>query len=106
MGVPPSLLVAAFNPKNATFVVVGQKISFADPRTAKAAGCIVATPPSPVAGAVTVPPCPPLDLLTLPLVICKIAGTERHPTSSISALEDPAANSRPEVHAPKARRRA
>lgn len=106
MEAPPSLLVAAIDPKTARFVVVGQKISFADPRTAKAAGCIVATPPPPVAGAVTVPPCPPPDLPRRPLVICKIAGTEQRPTSGVSALKEPAANSRPEVNAPKARRRA
>lgn len=106
MGAPPSLLVAAFDPITARFVVVGQKISFADPRTAKAAGCIVATSPPPVAGAVTVSPCPTLDLPTRPLVICKIAGTERHPTSSVFALKDPAANSRPKTNVPKARRRA
>jgi hypothetical protein len=105
MGVPPSLLVAAFDPKTARFVVVGQKISFADPRTAKAAGCIVATPPPPVVGSVTVAVCLPPDLPS-PLVISKIAGTEHHPTSGVSALKEPAANSRPEVNAPKARRRA
>ncbi len=106
MGVPPSLLVAAFDPKTARFVVVGQKISFADPRTARAAGCIVATPPPPVVGAVTVPACLPPDLPRRPLVISKIAGTEHRPTSSVPALKEPAANSRPEVNAPKARRRA
>ena len=99
MGMPPSLLVAAFDPKTARFVVVGQEISFADPRTAKAAGCIVATPPAAVAGAVTVPPGPPLHLPRRPPVICQLAGTEHHPTSGCTA-----ANSRPE--APKARRRA
>ncbi len=105
MGVPLSLLVAAFDPKTARFVVVGQEISFADPRTAKAAGCIVATPPPPVVGAVTVPPGSPPDLPRRPLVICEIAGTERRPTSGVSPLKEPAANSR-EVNAPKTRRRA
>lgn len=103
MGVPPSLLVAAFDPKTARFVVIGQKISFADPRTAKAAGCIVAVPPAPVAGAVVVPAALPLQVPKTPRVICEIAGTEHRPPASVSA---PAANSSPEVNAPQARRRA
>ena len=81
MEIPSGLLVAAFDEITARFVVIGQKISFADPRTAKAAGCIVASPPAPVAGAITVSPHVEFIVPRRHRVICRIAGTQHQPPS-------------------------
>lgn len=102
MKVPSGPLVAEFDESSARFMVVGHRISFVDPMTARAAGCIVAPRPLPVAGRTTVLPVQPLSVLRRPKVICAVAGVEHHPPPSGSAPKI----QRRETDAPEARRRA
>lgn len=104
MGTLPGPLVAVFDESSARFTVIGHKISFTDPRTARAAGCVVEPRPLPVAGDLSVPPGQPLSVLRRPTVVSSVAGTVQCPPPSGSAPQ-----SRPATHeadAPKTRRRA
>jgi hypothetical protein len=92
--------IAHFDPRTARFTLRGSTpISFADPRTARAAGFLVAPRPDPASGVVTVGLGEPVSFLRLPTVICLVAGTEHHPPASkpVKARE---------IDAPRARRRA
>lgn len=93
--------IAHFDPKTARFTLRGSNpISFADPRTARAAGFLVAPRPGPASGVVTVALGEPISVHRPPTVICLVAGTEHHPPP------DPKLIKAPEVDTPKARRRA
>lgn len=93
--------IAHFDPKTARFALRGSDpISFADPRTARAAGFLVAPRPDPVSGVVTVALSKPTAVLRLAAVICQIAGTEHHPPAVHKPIKAR------QVDAPTTRRRA
>lgn len=93
--------IAHFDPRTARFTLRGSApISFADPRTARAAGFLVAPRPDPASGVVTVALGEPVSVLRLPTVICLVAGTEHHPPPAPKPVKAR------EADAPKARRRA
>ena len=92
--------IAHFDPRTARFALDGDnQISFADPRTAKAAGYIVAPRPDPLAGVVTVTSCDPVSVLRRPTVVCAVVGTEHRPATS-------GAPPKAQRRQPKGRRRA
>lgn len=93
---------AQFDPKTARFALGGNnQISFADPRTARAAGYIVAPRPDPLAGVVTVASGDSVSVLRRPTVICAVVGTEHRPAPSAPPKAQPVKRRQP-----KARRRA
>ena len=94
--------IAHFDPKTARFALGGNnQISFADPRTARAAGYIVAPRPDPLAGVVTVASGDSVSVLRRPTVICAVVGTEHRPAPSAPPKAQPVKRRQP-----KARRRA
>lgn len=92
-----------FDPETARFALPGDTpISFADPRTAKAAGYIVAPRPGPVCGVITLMSGEPIIVLRRPSVICAVEGTAHRPPPSGRPRE-----ARPaEPRKPRERRRA
>ena len=93
--------IAHFDPNTARFTLRGSNpISFADPRTARAAGFLVAPRPAPASGVVIVALGEPASVSRTATVICRVAGTVHHPPP------DPKPIKAREVDATKARRRA
>lgn len=95
--------IVRFNSETARFALPGDTpLSFADPRTARAAGYIVAPRPGPVCGVITVMSGEPVLVLRRPSVICAVAGTAHCPPPSSRPRE-----ARPaERRKPRERRRA
>jgi hypothetical protein len=94
-----NLEVAAFDEKNARYIVLGKNRWFLDPRSAEAAGCIVTRGPLAAAGVVLLSTEPPKELRRAPRVISNVRGTEYRPPHP----RDPSPE--PERNAPQARRR-